>query len=201
MEKSKSADQLSHPALQLLAARGDLFSRLGSVVATWRRRAGKTFGPYYSLIYREDGRQRSVYLGRMSALVEQVRHALQTLQHSIRQFRLFDRLRRQARASLRIQKFRVGALLRPFGLRLKGFEVRGWRFSPLRGLLTRGKRWLPRLAMSQRGTPGDRMESPASRMARFLAVRDGEPPPAPFTNLQHALAHVRQGLSPFAPRK
>jgi hypothetical protein len=212
MENPQPADQLPHPALQLIAARGDLFARLGSVVATWRRRAGKTFGPYYSLIYREDGRQRSVYLGRMGAVVQEVRQALSTLQQSIRQLRLVDRLRRQARASLRIHKFRVHALLRPFGLRLKGFEVRGWRTSPLRRLLKRwglsrfvwqdatkmglspwvpGKRWLPRLAMSRRGKSRDHQESPASRMARFLAARDGQPAPAPFTARQHALAHAR----------
>jgi hypothetical protein len=36
------------------AAAQGRFSHLGSVVATRRRRAGKQFGPYYSLIYRED---------------------------------------------------------------------------------------------------------------------------------------------------
>jgi hypothetical protein len=35
LAKSIAADQLPHPALQLIAARSDLFSRLGSVVSTW----------------------------------------------------------------------------------------------------------------------------------------------------------------------
>jgi hypothetical protein len=135
LEKSQPVDQLPHSALHLIAAREDFFRGQGSVVATYRRRGGKTFGPYYRLAYREDGRQCSVYLGRMGALVEQVRHALQALQHNIAQLRLVSRLQRQVRASLRIHKLRVGALLRPFGLRLKGFEVRGWRISPLRRLL------------------------------------------------------------------
>ena len=43
------------------------------------------------------------------------------------------RLRRQVSAALRSRR-RVDALLRPLGLRLKGFEVRGWRTSLLRGL-------------------------------------------------------------------
>jgi hypothetical protein len=206
LEISRPVDQLPpdqppHPALRLLAARQDLFRGQGSVVATWRRRGGKTFGPYYRLSYREDGRQCSVYLGRAGALVKQVRRALQSLQQSIAEFRLFERLRQQACASLRLSKLRVHALLRPFGLRLKGFEVRGWRISPLRGLLSRGKRWLPRLTLSKRGKPHESRESPASRMARYLAARVGpacragfRPPiPAPFTNLQHALAQIREG--------
>ncbi len=66
LEKSKPVDQLPHPALRLIAARGDLFRSQGSVVAAWRRRNGKTFGPYYRLSYRQHGRQCSVYLGRMA---------------------------------------------------------------------------------------------------------------------------------------
>ena len=163
LEKSKPVDQLphhrwggsctaatqSHPALQLIAARPDLFRCQGAVVNTWRRRNGKTFGPYYRLSYRQHGRQCSVYLGRTGALVEQVRRALQALQQSIARFRLFNRLRRQIRASLRVHKFRVHSLLRPFGLRLKGFEVRGWRISPLSRFRPPRRRWLPRLTLSK----------------------------------------------------
>ena len=73
LEKSNPADQLSHPALALIAARPDLFSRQGYLTATFRRRQGKTFGPYYLLNYRENGRLQSIYLGRPGELVEQVR--------------------------------------------------------------------------------------------------------------------------------
>jgi hypothetical protein len=52
LEKSKPADQLPHPALEWIAARPELFSRQGYVTATFRRRNGKTFGPYYLLNYR-----------------------------------------------------------------------------------------------------------------------------------------------------
>jgi len=43
-------------------------------------------------------------------------------------------LRRQVRAALTVHKARVDAQLRPLGLRLQGFEVRGWRTCLLRGL-------------------------------------------------------------------
>ena len=72
LEKCKVADQLPHPALQLIAARGDLFSRQEQWFPLGCR-GEERFGPYYSLIYREDGRQRSIYIGRAGVLVEQVR--------------------------------------------------------------------------------------------------------------------------------
>ena len=192
MENRKVADQLpshplaasqklskplavsqAHPALQLIAARPDLFSRQGYVAATHRHRNGKTFGPYYSLNYREDGRQRSIYLGRAGILVEQVRHALDTRQKSRAQYRLFTRLERQIRASLRLQKLRVRALLRPFGLRLKGYEVRGWRISPFRRLLPRRRQLMWRISMRRPVARRHPTEDAPARLARFLTIRDG----------------------------
>jgi hypothetical protein len=123
-----------HPALALLDARPDIFARRGSVVATSRRRGTRTYGPYYRLSYRDGGRQQSIYLGRASELVEQVRRKLDALQKPLRQRRAIYRLRRQVSAALRVQKTRLDARLRHFGLRLKGFEVRGWRTTPLRRL-------------------------------------------------------------------
>jgi hypothetical protein len=73
LENRKGADQHAHPALALLAARPDLFARQGSVVASWRRRGTQTYGPYYRLIYRDERRQRSIYLGRAGGLVEEIR--------------------------------------------------------------------------------------------------------------------------------
>jgi hypothetical protein len=49
---------------------------------------------------------------------------------------------------LRLDKLNMNALLRPFGLRLKGFEVRGWRFSPLRTFLPLRRCLLPRVSIS-----------------------------------------------------
>jgi hypothetical protein len=173
LENRQVDDQFDHPALKLIAARPDLFCRRGNVAATYRRRNGKTFGPYYRLSYREDGRQRSIYLGRSGPLVEQVRRALAAHQRPITQHRLCERLMRQMRASLQVEKLRVRTLLRPFGLRLKGSEVRGWRFSPLRWLLPRRRRLSPPFAVRiprVRPRPND---DPASRLHRYLAARDG----------------------------
>jgi hypothetical protein len=176
LENRPVDDQLDHPALTLIAARPELFCRQGNIAATYRRRNGKTFGPYYRLSYREDGRQRSIYLGRSGPLVEQVRRTLAAHQQPITQHRLCERLMGQVRASLRVEKLRVRALLCPFGLRLKGFEVRGWRFSPLRWLLPRRRRLAPPFAMRiprLRPRPND---DPASRLHRYLAARDGYVP-------------------------
>jgi hypothetical protein len=131
----------THPALAILAARPDLFSRQGSVVASWRRRGTRTYGPYYRLAYRDAGRQKSIYLGCEDAapaarpapsLVQEVRRRLALLQTPRRRCRVLDRLRRHISAALRIQKIRLNIQLRPLGLHLKGFEVRGWRTAPLR---------------------------------------------------------------------
>jgi hypothetical protein len=131
MELRKPADQLAHPALRLIAARPDIFIRQGYIAATYRRRNGKTYGPYYLLAYRDSGRQCSVYLGRAGELVQKVRAALAALQGPRIELRQFEHMERQIRAVLRVEKRHLASLLRPFGLRMKGFEIRGWRFSSL----------------------------------------------------------------------
>ena len=173
MEKHELADQLTHVALKLIAARPDLFCRQGYVAATYRRRNGKTFGPYYLLSYREDGRVRSIYLGRAGKLVSRVRQALGAAQRPVTQYRLFERLVRQIRASLRIERIRLRSLLYPFGLRLKGAEVRGWRFSPLRWLLPRRRRLMPQLVLRVPRVRRRPNNDPVARMQRFLEARDG----------------------------
>jgi len=136
-------DQQTHPAPALIARRAELFARQGSIVAAWRRRGSRTYGPYYRLSYREDGRQRSVYLGREGAVVAQLRQELADLQRPWRQYRAVARLERQVETALRAEKGRLNRHLRLLGLRLQGFEVRGWRTSPTRRWL-RGLRF-PRI--------------------------------------------------------
>ena len=135
LETERIVDQQTHPALALIARRAELFARQGSIAAAWRRRGSRTYGPYYRLCYREDGRQRSVYLGREGTLVAQVRQTLADLQRPLRQRRAVARLQRQVKTSLRAEKGRLNRHLCRLGLRLQGFEVRGWRTSPTR-------RWL-----------------------------------------------------------
>jgi hypothetical protein len=194
-KRQDAASTTEHPALRLIAARPDLFYRQGNVAAGYRHRNGKTFGPYHRLSYRLGGRQFSIYLGRSPKLVEQVRRALAAIQKPLAQRRFFNQLERQIRASLRVQKLRMGALLRPFGLRLKGYEVRGWRHSPLRRFLPRSRRWSPRVSIRwpgrwkkwkkglgairvklPSGHSGKRRRSsstPAARLLRYLEARDG----------------------------
>jgi hypothetical protein len=133
-EKQPFVDQLPHPALVLLTARPEFFRMHGTVDATWRRRGARTFGPYYRLRYREGGRVHCIYLGRSNLLVNQVRQTLHELQRPLREYRAVSQLRRQVRDALSIDRRIVKAHLCRLGLRLKGFEVRGWRTSPLRVL-------------------------------------------------------------------
>ena len=135
MSTERSVDQ--HRATDLISARPGLFARQGAVVATWRRRNGAVFGPYFRLSYRQDGRQCSVYLGRPGPVVDLVRQRLHALQAPLRRQRALSRIERESRSALRSQKTRLAVLLRPYGLRLHGLGVRGWRTSPLRP-------WLPR---------------------------------------------------------
>ena len=131
LENRDSVDQLAHPALVLLAARPELFARQGSIATSWRRRGDRTFGPYYRLRYRDGQCARSLYLGRAGPLVDRVRHALDAIQAPLRQCRALDQLQRRIRDTLRLDRRCVDVRLRRLGLRLKGFEIRGWRTSPL----------------------------------------------------------------------
>ena len=129
MENRKIDPQRTHRALALIRARPGLFARHGSVIADRKRRGPRDLGPYYRLRYR-DGRQvRSIYLGRAGPLVEEVRQALAAVQAPWLRRREYRRWRRQLVASLRIHKTALDRRLRALGLRLQGYEVRGWRAS------------------------------------------------------------------------
>ena len=97
LAKTQMVDQLDHAAIRLVSARRELFARQGSVVASYRYRTGRRFGPYYRLAYRDGGRQGSVYLGRAAAVVARVRHMLHDLQHLLRLRRMYARVDRQGR--------------------------------------------------------------------------------------------------------
>ena len=129
MENTRAVDQTSHRALDLIASNAALFARQGAVVASWRDYRGRKLGPYYRLAYREDGRQRSVYLGCCARLVERVRQALAAVQAPLRQSRVLRRLKTRAKAAFRAAKAELDRRLRPVGLFLKGMEIRGWRTS------------------------------------------------------------------------
>ena len=136
MEKSRPVNQNAlrpkeqarlEEVQRTLAADPKLFARQGAVVASWRYYQGRKLGPYYRLAYREEGRQCFIYLGRDEGLAQAVRDLLAALKRPRRRRRLFDALRTQGRAMLRQAKASMAEELAKWGLRLKGFEVRGWR--------------------------------------------------------------------------
>ena len=53
----------------MIRGRPDLFIRQGAVVAAWRTYRKRKLGPYYHLVFRDEGRQKSIYLGRDGPLV------------------------------------------------------------------------------------------------------------------------------------
>jgi uncharacterized protein DUF1678 len=71
---------MAESPLRFIQQNSQLFTRVGSAVATYRTRGTTRFGPYYQLIYRQDRRQRSLYLGRSEQLATQVRELLRQLQ-------------------------------------------------------------------------------------------------------------------------
>jgi len=110
-----------------IVARREVLARAGSVVATWRTYRGRRLGPYYRLSYREDGRQRSIYLGRSSQLAEHVRGLLTDCQRPARQAHELRRTRAVLMKDLRRQKAAWDQELQAAGLYARGYVVRGWR--------------------------------------------------------------------------
>ncbi len=127
--------QQNHPALTLLREAPTRFANQGTVVETWRTYRGRRLGPYYRLTWREDGRQRAIYLGRQGPLVEEVRrllHEAQTIRRMIREHR-----RRQAEFKehvIRPLQQYVKEMFRLFG---NGLYVKG---SDIGGIKTAGPR-------------------------------------------------------------
>ena len=59
--------------LRLTAADRNALARQGAVVAEYRSRQGRRWGPYFKLRWRHDGRQQVRYLGRDPALAKSIR--------------------------------------------------------------------------------------------------------------------------------
>jgi hypothetical protein len=110
--------------LKLIAANPARVARPGGLVATWRFYRGRRLGPYYC-------RRKSIYLGGEGPGVETVRQALANLQRLRQERQSLQHLRRQALASLRIQKRSLQEEANRLGLRLQGCEVRGRQTSGL----------------------------------------------------------------------
>ena len=127
MEIPQNVPHTPHPALAIILAHPDLFSRQGVVEMKYHGPPARRRGPYFSLRFRESGRHRSIYLGREGPLIQQVRALLAQLQDPIRRTRASRQARRQLMSILRGYNANLAARLGAIGLRMKGFEVRGWR--------------------------------------------------------------------------
>ena len=107
------------PPLDFINNNAQTFARGGSVVATYRSRGTKRYGPYYRVAYRIAGRQCSLYLGRCKQLADSARELLAKLQHPRDFYRLCKRANRQRRATLRRVIRHWQQTIRSHGLNLR----------------------------------------------------------------------------------
>jgi len=126
MEKPDPVAQREEAIRRRILSRPDIFSRQGSVQASYRRYGGRVLGPYYRVLYRDGGGLRSIYIGAEEGLAEDVRRLLEELQQERREELEFERCFRTLRRRVREAKARLDRDLRRLGLYMKGFEVRGW---------------------------------------------------------------------------
>ena len=102
-------------------------ARQGAVVASWRQYQGRRLGPYYRLVFRDAGRQQTLYLGTDPELAARIRRWLAELQTPARDRR---RLRQQyqiMRRGLVRCRAQWQRELNRIGLGLRGSHVCGWR--------------------------------------------------------------------------
>jgi len=135
LENRQFVDQKTEPRTKAIerwiATHRNELSRQGVVVATYRSYRGRKLGPYFRLAFRRgDGRQRSIYLGASAELAQHVRGLLQECQAGLREQRERDRVRKLLRTELKKAKALWRDELSKLGLRLQGYEVRGWRGAP-----------------------------------------------------------------------
>jgi hypothetical protein len=125
MEKSKIDTQKINAKFQRIQSqildRKGFFAAHGSVETSWRIYRNERLGPYYRVVFREQGSRKSIYLGRNEILAQRVVGLLAELQSFQRQRRLTRRLRAIIRVSLRREKAKLEEMLAPLGFRMKGF--------------------------------------------------------------------------------
>jgi hypothetical protein len=138
VEISQLVDQRRQKVLAFIKAHKEALARQGSVVKSFRRRAGRVVGPYYRLAFRDSRRQRSVYLGADAELAAEVHAMLQEIQGTREERRALRQLKRSIRKALSECKAQLRRELGHRGLWLKGYEVRGWRARRARAAVTVG---------------------------------------------------------------
>jgi hypothetical protein len=132
MQNPKSVEQLEAQFQSIrsqLLTQPQFFAASGAVVADFRTRDGRRFGPYYRVAFRQNGRQRSIYLGPSQPLADRVANLLAELKRPTHQHRAVRRLRTRLRAELRAQKSIVERELAPHGFHMRGFAAHRKRHS------------------------------------------------------------------------
>jgi hypothetical protein len=137
---TESSTSLRRSPLEAVRALQSVFSRQGTIVASWQTYRGRKLGPYYRLAYRADGRQRSIYLGKSKNLLRQVRRLLDKLQKPSKTSRILRHAQKTAQADLKTHMAQFRIELLKVGLQLRGYAARGWRrWRAMRNLHTPGR--------------------------------------------------------------
>jgi hypothetical protein len=127
MGKQNASDRRRVAVRHFIDTYRQCLARQGTIASTWRRKGDRKLGPYFLLVVRDSaGRQRSVYLGPASELVEEIRRELAELQRPYRGCQaLLASGRSMRRAIPRLRELHRQKLAKA-GLRPKGVELRGW---------------------------------------------------------------------------
>jgi hypothetical protein len=123
-EKSQFVDQKKlarfEKTINFIVDNSLIFSATGVIAWSWRYYRSKRIGPYFRLVFRQQNRQKSIYLGRSEEFAQFVRDLLINLQYA----RSTRRLRTKIRKSLRMEKTRLQNYSKSNGYYMKGFEFR-----------------------------------------------------------------------------
>jgi hypothetical protein len=127
LENRKSVDQNRNDILRFLSDRPDIFARQGTVRESWRYYGGRRLGPYFKLSYRIGGKQQARYLGSSPEFAAEVRHKLVTMQAELRQQRRRNQELAPWYKAVSSCKQQWQLEVEKLGLRVQGYEVRGYR--------------------------------------------------------------------------
>ena len=99
----------------------------GFLASEFRVRAGRRWGPYYKLRWRQNGRQRVLYLGIDENAVSEIRKVLETWQQPVRLEKEVNSLFRRTRRALKSLKDVLTPQICDDGKNWHGYESRRTR--------------------------------------------------------------------------
>jgi hypothetical protein len=127
MENRDFVDQRHLAVNRFMTDYKNVLAQRGTIVMTYRRRAGRVLGPYYKLTCRIGGRQAAVYLGNDESLIREVQERLTRLQRPRLEHMQLRTLQRNLRHGAREARRQLDIEIGKLGLVRKGHEIRGWR--------------------------------------------------------------------------